>query len=114
MSYNYLLVKLSYINSAHAEDRDMTDDDDETEMVYHIQEIYFSTPNISTIFQKLKDVPFGDPVEFKISEEKVVKRFEEQRKFRKDTENITNEIGIYFKKHIAEYFICIIQVPVMN
>jgi hypothetical protein len=114
MAYNYLLVRLSYINLAHAEDRDMESDDDETVMVTNIQKIYFSTPNISTIFEKLNDVPFGDSVHFDKTEEKVVKRFEEQRKYSKDMETITQEIGVYFENHVAKYFICIAQVPVIN
>lgn len=114
MSYNYLLVKLNYINSAHAEDRDM-ESDDETEMVSHIQEIYFSTPNISTIFRKINDVPFEDNIEFNVTEEQIIKRFEQRSKFCKDKiYPITEEIGTYFKNHVAQYFICIIQLPVMN
>lgn len=113
MTYNYLLVKLMYINSAHAEDRDMDSDDDETDMTHRIQEIYFSTQNISTIFEKLNDVPFGEAVNFDKSEEKVVKRFEQLRKYRPDMESIVQEIGICFEDRIAKYFICIVQVPTL-
>ncbi len=111
MSYTYLLVKLSYISSAHAEDRDVDSDDDESDMVSSIKTIYFNTSNISTIFKKLKDVPFGDPINFKVDEEKAVKLFEERRNYSNDIDSITEEIGIYYEDRIAKYFICIVQVP---
>ena len=113
MTYNYLLVKLNYINSAHAEDRDLDSDDDETDITHRIQEIYFSTSNISTIFEKLNDVPFGDVVHFNRSEEDVVKRFEQRRKYHGDMECITEELGICFEDNVVKYFICIIQVPTL-
>ena len=111
--YTYIVVKVKYINSAHLEDRDMDSDDDETDITHCIQEIYFSTSNISTIFEKLNDIPFGDPAQFNKSEEEVVKRYEQLRKHRPDMESIVQEIGVYYEDYIAKYFICIIQVPTL-
>jgi len=115
MSYTYLLAKVAYINSAHAQDRDMDSDDDEIIVEPHIQKIYFATPNLSTIFQKINDVPYGDPVEFRYSEESITSCFERRRRLIKTIKaSIPEEIGVYYKDHVAQYFICIIEVPVLN
>lgn len=109
----YIVAKVTYINSAHLEDRDMDSDDDETNMKSHIQEICFATDSIPKIFELITKYPFGDNIDFEIfrqTPEKLESHFNHMRIHGSDTDTYSEEIGAYFEDGVAKYFIVVYSV----
>lgn len=113
--YTYIVAKVKYISKTHADNEDHEEEDDEIVMTSHIQKICFVTNNLKTVVEKVKDYPFDDPIEFDITENELHRYFDQSRRYLKDDDMdpIYQEIGIYYKHHIAQYFICLIQVPTL-
>lgn len=111
----YIVAQLKYISKKHADNEDHDDEEDETDMTSHIQKICFATTSIKKLIELLEQYPFDDDIEFNITEEKLTKRFNQVRKYRKpdDMDAIFEEIGIYYEDDIAQYFIVAIEVPTL-
>jgi hypothetical protein len=113
--YSYIVAKVKYINPAHADGRDMDSDDDETDMVSSIQELYFASDSIEKIFETLKIYPFGDDIDFETfnrNAKKTKERFDLLERLSKDDKEVfSEELGAYFEDGVAEYFIMLYAVP---
>ncbi len=105
--YTYIVAKVKYSSRNHANNEY---EDDETS---HIQKICFVTNDVKKILETIKIYPFEDDIYFNISEQELTRYFDEARQYIIDDkmDPIYQEIGVYYEDNVAQYFICVIQIP---